>query len=59
VLKGILGPKREEVTGGWKNCIMRGFNILYFPQNNIRMIKSKEIGRVCSTHRRDRLYTSY
>jgi hypothetical protein len=25
VLRRIFGPKREEVTRGWKNCIMRSF----------------------------------
>jgi hypothetical protein len=23
VLRRIFGPKRDEVTGGWKSCIMR------------------------------------
>jgi hypothetical protein len=23
VFRRIFGPKRDEVTGGWKNCIMR------------------------------------
>jgi hypothetical protein len=23
VLRGIFGPKRDKVTGGWRNCIMR------------------------------------
>jgi hypothetical protein len=23
VLRRIFGPKRDEVAGGWKNCIMR------------------------------------
>jgi hypothetical protein len=25
VLRRIFGPKRDEDTGGWKNCIMRSF----------------------------------
>jgi hypothetical protein len=25
VLRRIFGPKRDEVTGGWGNCIMRSF----------------------------------
>jgi hypothetical protein len=25
VLKRIFGPKNDEVTGGWRNCIMRYF----------------------------------
>jgi hypothetical protein len=27
VLGRIFGPKREEVTGGWRNSIMRSFTI--------------------------------
>jgi hypothetical protein len=27
VLRRIFGPRREEVTGGWKNCRMRSFVI--------------------------------
>jgi hypothetical protein len=36
VLSGVFSPKREEVVGGWKNCIMRSF---YTSSNNIRVIK--------------------
>jgi len=25
VLRRIFGAKREEVVGGWRNCIMRSF----------------------------------
>jgi hypothetical protein len=27
ILRGIFEPKRDEVTEGWRNCIMRGFMI--------------------------------
>jgi hypothetical protein len=27
VLKRIFGPKRNEVTGGWRSCIIRSFVI--------------------------------
>jgi hypothetical protein len=27
VLRRIFGPKREEVTGGWKKCMKRSFII--------------------------------
>jgi hypothetical protein len=27
VLRRIFGPKRVEVTGGWRNCIKRSFVI--------------------------------
>jgi hypothetical protein len=33
VLRRIFGPKRDQVTGGWrKNCIMRSFVISTFRQ---------------------------
>jgi hypothetical protein len=25
MLMGIFGPKRDERTGGWRNCIKRSF----------------------------------
>jgi hypothetical protein len=25
VLRRIFGPKRDDMTGRWRNCIMRGF----------------------------------
>jgi hypothetical protein len=27
VLRRIFGPMRDEVTGGWRNCIRRSFMI--------------------------------
>jgi hypothetical protein len=27
VLKKILGPKRKDVKGTWKNCVVRSFII--------------------------------
>jgi hypothetical protein len=27
VLRRMFGPKRDEVTGGWRNCITRSFLI--------------------------------
>jgi hypothetical protein len=38
-LRRIFGPKRDEVTGGWK--IMRGLHKLQFSENIIRIIKSR------------------
>jgi hypothetical protein len=29
VLRGIFGLKREEVTGRWRNYIMRSFKIVF------------------------------
>jgi hypothetical protein len=44
VLRGIFGPKREEVVGGWRR--------LYASPHIIRVIKVKEVemDRACSTH---------
>jgi hypothetical protein len=42
VLRRIFGPKRDEVTGGWKNCIMRSI-ITYASPSIIRMIKSRRM----------------
>jgi hypothetical protein len=30
VLRSIFGPKRDDVTGGWRSCIMRSY-IIYTP----------------------------
>jgi hypothetical protein len=27
VLRKIFGPKRDEIIGGWRSCVMRNFNI--------------------------------
>jgi hypothetical protein len=32
VLRRIFGPKGDEVTGGWRNYIMRSFITCTFPQ---------------------------
>jgi hypothetical protein len=48
VLTRIIGPKRDEVTGGWRKLHMRGFHSLYFSPNIIRMIISKTIR--CAEH---------
>jgi hypothetical protein len=44
VLRRIFGPKRDEVTGGRENCIMRSFITCTFLQVRIiRMIKSRRM----------------
>jgi hypothetical protein len=44
VLRRIFGPKRHEVTGGWRKCIMRSFiHSLYPSPNIIRMMKSRRM----------------
>jgi hypothetical protein len=40
LLRGIFGPKRDEVTGSWRKLHNDEFHNLYFSQSKIRMIKS-------------------
>jgi hypothetical protein len=41
VLRRILGPKREEVTGEWRKLHNEELNDLYSPPNIVRVIKSR------------------
>jgi hypothetical protein len=43
VLRRIFGPKREEVSGGWRRLPNEELHNLYASPNNIRMIKSRRI----------------
>jgi hypothetical protein len=38
-LRRIFGPKRDEVTGGWRKLLNEELHNLYFSPNIIRMIK--------------------
>jgi hypothetical protein len=52
IQKRIFGPKREEVTGGWKkNCMKRSFIICFLTKyyTGYKM-KKDEIGGKCSTY---------
>jgi hypothetical protein len=40
VLRRIFGPKRDEVTGGWKKLHIEELHNLYSSPSIIRMIKS-------------------
>jgi hypothetical protein len=42
VLRGIFGPKRDEVTGEWRKLHNEELNYLYSPPNIVRVIKRKE-----------------
>jgi hypothetical protein len=42
VLRRIFGPKRDEIVGGWKNCIGELHNS-HFLSNIIIVIKSMRI----------------
>jgi hypothetical protein len=39
MLRKIFRPKRDEIIGGWENCIMRTFITLNSSPNTIRMIE--------------------
>jgi hypothetical protein len=51
VLRKIFGPKRDEVTGGWRKLYNEELHNLYSSPSIIRMIKSSR--RACSTHGRE------
>jgi hypothetical protein len=43
VLRRIFGPKRDEVTGGWRKLHNEELHKLYSSPDIIRMIKSREM----------------
>jgi len=43
VLRGIFGPKRDEVTGEWRTLHNEESNDLYCSPNFIRVIKSRRM----------------
>jgi hypothetical protein len=43
VLRRIFGPKRHEVTGGWKKLHNEELHNLYCSPSIIRMIKSRRM----------------
>jgi hypothetical protein len=43
VLRRIFGPKRDEVTGGWKKLHNEELRDLYSSPNIIRIIKSRRM----------------
>jgi hypothetical protein len=49
VLRRIFGPKRDEVTGGWRKLHNEELHNMYSSPNIIRMIKDG-MGRVYSTN---------
>jgi hypothetical protein len=52
VLRRIFGPKRDEVTGGWRKLHNEELHNLYSSPNIIRMIKSRWAGHVARMGRR-------
>jgi hypothetical protein len=43
VLKRIFGPKRDEVTGGWRKLHNEELHNLYSSPSIIRMVKSRRM----------------
>jgi hypothetical protein len=43
VLRRIFGPKKYEVTGGWRKLHNEEFHRFYFSSSIIRMIKSRRM----------------
>ena len=43
VLRRIFGPKRDEVTGGWRKLHNEELKVLYSSLNIVRMIKSRRM----------------
>jgi hypothetical protein len=43
VLRRIFGPKRDEVTGGWRKLHNEELHNLYSSPSIIRMIKSRRM----------------
>jgi hypothetical protein len=41
VLRGIFGPKRDEVTGGWRKLHNEELHNLYSSPSIIRMIRPR------------------
>jgi hypothetical protein len=50
VLRRIFGPKRDEVTGGWRKLYNEELHNLYSSPSIVRMIKVDEMSRTCSMH---------
>jgi len=43
VLRGIFGPKRDEVTGEWRKLHNEELNDLYCSPNIVRVIQSRRM----------------
>jgi hypothetical protein len=43
VLRSVFGPKRDEVTGEWRELHNEELNDLYFLTNIVRVVKSRRM----------------
>jgi hypothetical protein len=50
VLRRTFGPKRDEVTGEWRNCIMTSFVICTLRQVMSNEAEEDEMGGACKTN---------
>jgi hypothetical protein len=50
VRRRIFGPKRDEVTGGWRKLHNEELHGLYSSPSIVRVIKEDEIGGACGVH---------
>jgi hypothetical protein len=53
VLRGIFGPKRDEVTGGWRKLHNEELHNVYYSPSIIQD-KEDEVGRACRTNEAER-----
>jgi hypothetical protein len=59
VLRRIFGPKRDEVTGGWRELHNEELHNLYSSPRIIRMIKSRRmrwVGHVIRMRKKTNAY---
>jgi len=49
MLRSILGPERDEVTGEWRRLHKGELNDLY-SSPNINWVKKNKVGGACSTY---------
>jgi hypothetical protein len=52
VLRRIFGPRRDEVTGGWRKMHNEELHGLYSSPRIVRVIKAREdeMGGACGAH---------
>ena len=61
ILRRILGPKRDELTGKWRKLHNEEINDLYCSLNIVRVIKSRRMKRAghVARMRRGEAYTGF